>query len=175
VTLTESNGTPHEVSDSVVIQPPSIDVTYPDGYDSLHRHFSTPSSTQFKEYTWNYGDGTPLETGRTQDHTYASSGYFTITLTLTLNDDSTIQSQVGIFVGPGTRYIQGHTVYGSETWYSGGTYVVQGNISIAQGATLTIESGVTVEMDSVLCVTSTQLSTGLIDIRARAVRLLKRL
>jgi hypothetical protein len=153
VTLTESNGTPHEVSDSVVIQPPSIDVTYPDGYESLHRHFSTPS----------------------QDHTYASSGYFTITLTLTLNDDSTIQSQVGIFVGPGTRYIQGHTVYGSETWYSGGTYVVQGNISIAQGATLTIESGVTVEMDSVLCVTSTQLSTGLIDIRARAVRLLKRL
>jgi len=47
--------------------------------------------------------------------TTESSGYYTVTLTLTLYDDTTIQSQKGSFVGPGTRYIQGHTIYDTES------------------------------------------------------------
>jgi len=148
LTMIDGNGGTHAISKDVSIQPPPITVTYPNGYDSLKRQFSTPSSALFKEYTWNYGDGSPPELGRVQEHTFPTTGYYTVTLNLTLNDDSAIQSQTGIFVGPGTRIIQGHTIYGDETWYSGGTYEVQGNIHVAQGATLTIESGVTVKLQS---------------------------
>ncbi len=129
----------------IFIRPYPISVTYPDGYESLHRHFSTPSSSLIDTYTWNYGDGSATETGRTQGHTYSTSGYYTVTLTLTLDDGSAITNQQGIFVGPGTRYIQGHTIYEDETWYAGGTYVVQGGITVAQGGTLTIEPGVVIK------------------------------
>ena len=132
----------------IFIRPYPISVSFPDGYTSLHRHFSTPSSSLIDTYTWNYGDGSAPETGSTESHTYSTSGYYTVTLTLTLEDGSSISSQQGIFVGPGTRYIQAHTIYGDETWYAGGTYVVQGTVTIAQGACLTIEDGVEVQLSS---------------------------
>ena len=131
----------------IFIRPYPISVSYPDGYESLHRHFSTPSSSLVDEYTWNYGDGSPTESGTSKGNSYPTSGYYTVTLTLTLHDGSSISSQQGIFVGPGKRYIQGHTIYGDETWHAGGTYVVQGNIKVAQGATLTIENGVEVQLN----------------------------
>ena len=136
------------VTRSIWVVPPRIEVSYPNGYEDMERHFSTPDLPGVDEYTWSYGDGTPSEKGRTKDHTYVNTGYYTVGLTLTLDDDSTIQSQTGIFVGPGTRYIQGHTIYGDETWYTGGTYVVQGSITVAQGGRLTIEPGATIKVDN---------------------------
>ena len=134
------------VTKTISVIPRPIDVDFPNGFEDLHRHFSTPEPVvTIKQYTWNYGDGTPVETGRTQSHTYTIGGYYMVTLTLTLDDNTTIQSQKGMFVGPGTRYIQGHTIYDSETWYEGGTYVVSGGITVAQGATLIIEPGVVVK------------------------------
>ncbi|MBF0497884.1 MAG: PKD domain-containing protein [Deltaproteobacteria bacterium] len=41
-------------------------------------------------YTWDFGDGTPTKTGRVQGHTYAKSGFYTDTLTLNLNDGTTL-------------------------------------------------------------------------------------
>jgi hypothetical protein len=73
-------------------------------------------------------------------------------LVFSSSDDTFIQSQVGIFVGPGTRFIQGHTIYGDETRYNGETYVVQGSISVALGGSLTIEQGVSVELNSGVCI-----------------------
>jgi parallel beta-helix repeat protein len=151
LTITDSNNGTHVVSESVTLRPPEIDVTYPDGYESLNRHFSTPNSSRFKGYSWDYGDNTPTEPGSTQDHPYSTTGNYTVTLTLTLNDDSSITSQIGIFVGPGTRTIQGHTIYGDETWYSGGIYVLQGDVFVAQGATLTIEQGAVIQFASLSC------------------------
>jgi len=139
--MTDSAGGTHIVTEQVVVHPPEIDISYPDGFESLHRRFSTPDNSHVVQYVWSFGDGTVVE-GRTVDHTYSASGNYTVTLTLTLDDGSTITSQEYPFVGPGTRYIPGHTIYNKETWYAGGTYVVQGSITVAPGATLTIESGV---------------------------------
>jgi parallel beta-helix repeat protein len=52
------------------------------------------------------------------------------------------------FVGVGVELVQEQTIYGNETWHSGGTYIVQGDIRIARGGTLTIEPGVTVKFDN---------------------------
>ena len=143
--MADGSGEVYTLTEAVTIRPPEIKVTYPDGYEDLDRHFSTPSSSLVDEYTWNFGDGTPAKTGITQDHEYATSGFYTVRLMLTLDNGSTIQSEHGIFVGPGNRYIQGHTIYGNETWYSGGTYVVQDSITVAQGGKLTIEPGVVIK------------------------------
>jgi pimeloyl-ACP methyl ester carboxylesterase len=132
---------------TILVGNPEIDVSCPDGCHDLHRHFSADSNSHIDHYTWNYGDGTPQEDGRTQGHTYADSGYYTVTLYITLDDNSVITSQKGIWVGPGTRYIQGHTIYGDENWDNDEKYVVMGSITIAQGATLTIEHGTRVELN----------------------------
>jgi len=146
LTMTDNTGSPHVVTKAVTVLPPEVNVTYPNGFENLYRHFETPSNSAYKSYVWNFGDGVVrTDDNDTTSHTYATSGYFTVKLTITLQDDTTITSEQGIFVGPGTRYIQGHTIYGEERWYSGGIYEIQGSISVAQGATLTIEPGVTVK------------------------------
>ena len=134
------------VTKAIYVKPLPIEVTFPERFESLDRHFSTVPSEHITQYTWNFGDGTPTASGSIQDHTYPISGYYTVTLTLTLDDGSTTSSQEGILVGPGTRYIQGHTIYGYETWYSGGTYVLEGSIYVARGGMLTIEPGVVVQL-----------------------------
>jgi len=153
MTVTYPNNDIETYSRIIFIKKAEIDVSYPDGYEEFSRDFSTPdyscsvhSSPCIEQYSWNYNDGSPPENNRLGDHTYTTGGYYTVTLTLTLDAGPPIQSERGIFVGPGTRYIQGHTIYGDETWYSGGTYVVQGSIAVAQGGSLTIEPGVRVEM-----------------------------
>ncbi|MGD9974449.1 MAG: PKD domain-containing protein, partial [Desulfatirhabdiaceae bacterium] len=147
LTMTDGYGGTHVLSESVTVRPPQITVSYPDGFDSLNRHFSTPSNPYAKEYTWQYGDGSPSETGKNQDHTFLVSGNYNIILTLTLIDGSTVSVTEPIFVGPGTIFVQGHTIYYDETWHSGGTYVVQGTIVVANGATLTIEPGTQVKLN----------------------------
>ena len=138
-----------KVSKTIHIHPPEITVTYPNGFEDLYRHFSTPVISGVQGYAWNFGDGVVrTDDDNTTSHTYTTSGYYNVTLTQTLSDNTPVQSQVGIFVGPGTRYIQGHTIYGSETWYSGGTFVVQGSVTVAEGATLTIEPGAVVKFNN---------------------------
>ncbi|RJO62141.1 PKD domain-containing protein, partial [candidate division WS5 bacterium] len=132
---------------TISVYKPKIDISYPNGFEDLYRHFETQNNPLIESYVWDFGDGVVRnDDDNTTSHTYLTSGYYTVTLTLTLDDDTTIQSQKGIFVGPGTRYIQGHTIYDDEIWESGGTYVVQGNITVARGGSLTIESGVRVEI-----------------------------
>ncbi|MFZ2631105.1 MAG: PKD domain-containing protein, partial [Desulfosalsimonadaceae bacterium] len=148
-----------------------IHVGYPDGYEDLDREFSTPQNDLIETYSWNYGDGSPVEEGPSHGNTFPTSGYYNVTLTLTLDDNSTIQSETGIFVGPGTRYIQGHTIYGDETWYAGETYVVLGSIGVAQGGRLIIEPGVRVELNSGVSfsVSGTLTATGVSFTRADEV------
>ena len=136
------------ITKNIYVSPPPIDVSYPHGFEDLYRHFETPYNSIIQSYVWDFGDGVVrTDDDNTTSHPYATSGYYTVTLTLTLDDNSTIQSTAGIFVGPGTRYIQGHTIYDEEKWYAGGTYVIQGSITVAQGAKLTIEPGTRVELN----------------------------
>ena len=44
---------------------------------------STASDGATLSYSWDFGDGTPLGSGVTASHTYASAGSYTVTLTLT--------------------------------------------------------------------------------------------
>ena len=149
LTMIDSDSATHVVTETVTVRQPPITVTYPNGYESLDRDFETPDISGEQSYVWNFGDGVIVtDDNHTTSHTYTTSGYYTVTLTQTMSDDSTVQSQTGIFVGPGTRYIQGHTIYADETWYSGGTYVVQGGIYVAQGATLTIEPGALIKFSN---------------------------
>jgi parallel beta-helix repeat protein len=150
--MTDNAGKIHPYNTTVVVKPPQINVSHPDGYSSLTRKFSTPDSSRYKHYNWDFGYNTPQGNDRESFNTYPpESRYYTVTLTVTLQDDTPIQAQTGIFVGPGTRYIQGHTIYGEETWYSGGTYEVQGTITVAQGGRLTIEPGTTVKFNCPNC------------------------
>ncbi|MBK5275631.1 MAG: right-handed parallel beta-helix repeat-containing protein [Desulfuromonadales bacterium] len=146
MTMTDASG-PHVVTETVIVRPPQINVEIPDGFDSLNRKFSTLENSFATEYTWNFGDGSATVTGRSPDkHHFPESRIFNVSVTLSIDGASPVSYTEPVFVGPGTRYIQGHTIYGNETWYSGGTYVVQGSITVAKGATLTIEPGVTVKM-----------------------------
>lgn len=146
LTMTDSLG-PHVLSKSVTVRPPKIEVGIPDGFESLNRSFSTPENSFATEYTWNYGDGSATVTGRTPPkHTFTDSRVYNVTVTLTVDGQSPVSDTESVFVGPGTRYIPGHTINYDETWYSGGTYEVQGDITVAKGGTLTIEPGVTVKL-----------------------------
>jgi parallel beta-helix repeat protein len=147
VSLTVNDGSSsYTYNKTIAVRKPDIEVDSPDGFTSLKRAFSTPNSDLITEYTWNFGDGSPAETGRSREHTYQESGYYSVTLSLTLDDGSTLQNEEGIWVGPGTRYIPGHTIYGDETWSGGGTYVIQGDISIADSGILIVEPGAEVRV-----------------------------
>lgn len=91
------------------------------GYFSLS--YTAPDDKPEGTYTWWAID----------DHTGVSSNSVSYQIT---NDD------------PGTVYIQGHTVLVNETWHSGGTYIVQGNVTVAQDATLTIQPGAIVKLNA---------------------------
>jgi parallel beta-helix repeat protein len=147
---------------TIYVRPPAIEVSYPDGFESFQRRFSTPEASNVEEYRWDFGDGTPTDDGRVEEHIYAHSGYYTVQLTLTLDDGSTLHSDQGIWVGPGDRYIPGHTVFGEETWHAGGTYILTGSISVAQGGRLVIEPGATVKVQNgiQIYVNGTLLATG---------------
>jgi hypothetical protein len=135
----------------ITIRPYPFNIAYHNGNYESHKITCSTETSSFVEhnsdYMWNFGDNTGTATGPTApEYEYATSGFYPITLTLNLKDGTTLTSQIERYFGPGPRYIQGHTIYGDETWYSGGTYEVQGNISVAQGASLTIEHGVTVKI-----------------------------
>ena len=148
ITLTVNTGShTYSVNKSIFIGKPDIEILAPNGIDSLYREFSIPHSDFIDEYQWNFGDGSPVGIGREQEHAYEISGYYDVTLTLLLNDGSSMTTSEGLFVGPGTRYISGHHIVGNETWYSGGIYHLLGNITVDQGGKLTIEPGVTVKFE----------------------------
>ncbi|GBC63629.1 hypothetical protein DENIS_4627 [Desulfonema ishimotonii] len=135
----DSSGTKYNYDRNILIRSHPICIEYPDGYESLRRTFSTTNSEYIKTFEWDFGDDSPKSAGREQEHTYEKSDYYTVTLTLSLDDGSAISSTQGIFVGPGTKYIKGHTITGDETWFSGGEYIVLGSITVAKGGKLTIQ------------------------------------
>ena len=119
----------------------------PDG--SVTLHFEKPDGTEYP----------------TQSLRVNSSGYFSTSYTASndkkagvynwwaLDDSSGISSKqtISYRIMPdtsGTIYINGHTVIGSETWYSGKTYIVQGQINIVPEATLNIQTGAVIQMGS---------------------------
>ena len=52
-------------------------------------------------YEWDFGDGAPTGSGLTVSHTYASTGVYTVTLTVTDNRGDTDQDTASVVVGNG--------------------------------------------------------------------------
>ncbi|MFM7063770.1 MAG: PKD domain-containing protein, partial [Actinomycetes bacterium] len=52
-------------------------------------------------WSWNFGDGSPAETGATVSHTFVTQGTYNVTLTVTDNQGATGIAQRQIVVGPG--------------------------------------------------------------------------
>ncbi|MBM4288877.1 MAG: PKD domain-containing protein [Deltaproteobacteria bacterium] len=124
-----------------------INVSAPHGQESLDRTFSTPSPdppSLISKYEWDFGDGSGFQEGQQEvSHTYPSANSYTVTLRLNLDDSSQLTSTRAVSVGGvhGFRYIGGQTIYSNETWTQDWTYVVMGNVAIAPGGSLTIETG----------------------------------
>jgi hypothetical protein len=134
------------ITKSIVVESYPIYVDYPDHLDPRRIKFSTDSSTEIKEYRWDFGEGKPVETGREHDYTYDANGLYTVTLSIVLQDDSILTTTTSVYAGLGKIYVPGHTIYSTETWHTGNTYEVGGNISVANGASLIIENGATVKL-----------------------------
>src|ERR1039457_1593694 len=132
-----------------------------------------PPGTTFTQ--WGYGftpndnvtlhfqmqDGTEYPTQNVQT---SSAGYFSISYTApsdkaagnytwwgidahTGSSSNKVSYQI-LANSPQTVFIQSHTVIDNETWYSGWTYIVQGYIDVAQHATLTIQPGTIIKLNS---------------------------
>jgi uncharacterized repeat protein (TIGR02543 family) len=72
-------------------------------------------------YTWDFGDGSPTERGRTVDHTYQSDGVYTVQLTVDDQNGGTDTASKTIFVGNGpTANI---TLPAAGTTFNAGTTV----------------------------------------------------
>ena len=135
--------------DTIQVDEPHIQVFAPEGTDSLKRTFSRPTTLMaITQYTWNFGDGTTATGSWTKDHTYAARGEYTVTLTLDLDDGSSLTSQKTVTIGPETRYVQAGTISAGtyEAW--DGVVVVQGDVTVAEGATLSIEPGTIVKFEN---------------------------
>jgi parallel beta-helix repeat protein len=146
--MTDSAGEIHEYRKIVYVRPPEILVSYPHGYESLKRTFSTPKSDFVNGYSWNFGDGSPpLPVRVKEDYKYDTSDNYLVTLTLELKDGSILTSKRKIFVGPGTIILRDHIVTGDEKFFSGGKYMIYGGIQIEKGANLLIEPNTTVLLD----------------------------
>ncbi|MFZ4860168.1 MAG: right-handed parallel beta-helix repeat-containing protein, partial [Desulfuromonadaceae bacterium] len=110
--------------------------------ETVTLHFKKPDGTEYATKDEIATSGGYFETSYTipSDKEYGVYTWWAVDSTETSSSQLTYEVTNGLFI------IQGHTIYGDETWYSGGTYEVQGSITVEQGATLTIEPGVTVKM-----------------------------
>ena len=59
---------------------------------------SSDSDGTIASYDWNWGDGTPDDSGVAASHTFASAGSYTVTLTVTDSSDATSIATRGITV-----------------------------------------------------------------------------
>jgi PKD repeat protein len=112
LTVTDNDGahsspTQHQVSvGSAPNQAPSAAFTAPSCTATQPCQFNDESSDPDGNVTgwdWNFGDGTAHSTAQNPSHTYASSGPFTVTLTVTDNDNaqsSPVQHQVTVGSAP---------------------------------------------------------------------------
>ena len=140
----DEHGTEQWVRKQVTVLPPRIVVSAPNGGSALSRSFEAPDSDLIASYSWGFNDGTePIsgETARRIEKEFAQAGSSQVTLTLHLHSGALVQSEWNGHVGPGARFLRTHTIQENQVWEPG-TYIIDGWITVAEGATLEIRPGV---------------------------------
>ncbi|MEW5874057.1 MAG: PKD domain-containing protein, partial [Candidatus Zixiibacteriota bacterium] len=94
-------------------------------------------------WDWDFGDGFQA-TGPTAAHEFASSGSFTVELTVTDHRgfQSSVSQPIVLSTGGPTEFTSDVVVSGSATWRKyDSPFLIHGNVTVLTGATLTIEPG----------------------------------
>ncbi|MBI4849602.1 MAG: right-handed parallel beta-helix repeat-containing protein [Nitrospirae bacterium] len=109
-------------------------------------HFRKPDGTEYPTLTLSTNSAGYFET----PYTVPMDKPLGVYTWWAVDDTRNVSSNQGSYevTSAGDIYISSHTVYGNETWYSGWTYVVQGSITVANEATLTIEPGSIIKLTS---------------------------
>ena len=86
-----------QVEISLEVSPPNPSVGQPVTFTAT----VTPPTVVVQRYDWLFGDGNSLDNGgRTTIHSYGSTGAFTVRVTATLSDGSTVTTQALVTVQP---------------------------------------------------------------------------
>ncbi len=156
LTITDNTGNSSYQSTTITVNDP-LEPTFSISGDGV----TSPAAVSFDasgtviysgaitNYTWNFGDGTTASSGTTAttNHNYTSDGYYTVTLTITTDTGYSETYSHMVYVGSGDPEISG--TLSNDTWsVTGGTYVIDGLVTIADGATLTIEPGTVIKFSS---------------------------
>ncbi|MGB9618901.1 MAG: right-handed parallel beta-helix repeat-containing protein, partial [Armatimonadota bacterium] len=109
--------------------------------------FTAPQGDLISAYNWSFGDGAN-GSGRVIAHTFPDYGTYSVTLTITATNGSTLPPVTQIvrtgFTGP--TYIYDSVINGNTTWHAAGSpYVVSSTLTVNSGKTLTIEPGTIVK------------------------------
>jgi len=156
LTVTDSDGVTNSTSKTITVTSP-VHAIFSTSQNALTVHFDASGSTDDKgnshisSYKWVFGDGSTTTTSGTNvDHTYTADAWKYVTLAVTddlgYSDTYTKTVKVGSPPGDLGTTVYGGTITGNVTWSADASpYIVNGTISVARNATLTIELGVTVK------------------------------
>lgn len=94
-------------------------------------------------YEWNFGDGSPVSTEMTPEHSYSEKGLYTVTLIVTDNDNGTGSASMPVMIGNTTS----GTIYVDEVW--SGVHHIYGDVIVPPERKLTIMPGTRVIADGI--------------------------
>ncbi|MDZ7758843.1 MAG: IPTL-CTERM sorting domain-containing protein [Desulfovermiculus sp.] len=105
-----------------------------------------------QSYEWDFGDGNITTTeDPTISHTYSSSGYYTVKLTVDTAEGLSESTELSFFIFDDYldgKYIVHDELRESKTWTADeGPYLIKNSFTIPKDKTLTIEPGTVVELN----------------------------